>query len=96
MIISGSGMMDDRKYHQCFCKSVWLKQILYRRRISDILLFDRNYISELLTCHDAIDKNSPFPVLAGRREAVLLHCLTVLPQSVSKYLREIRKYFVKI
>ena len=40
-------------------------------------------------------KNLPFPVLTGR-EPVLYCCLTVLPKSVSKYLREIRKYFVKI
>ena len=37
----------------------------------------------------------PFPVLTGR-QPVLYCCLTVLPKSVSKYLREIRKYFVKI
>ena len=37
----------------------------------------------------------PLPVLTGR-QPVLYCCLTVLPKSVSKYLREIRKYFVKI
>ena len=37
----------------------------------------------------------PLPVLTGR-QPVLYSCLTVLPKSVSKYLREIRKYFVKI
>ena len=41
----------------------------------------------------------PLPVLTGPEPAVLCCCyccLTVLPKSVSKYLREIRKYFVKI
>ena len=40
----------------------------------------------------------PFPVLTGSEPAVLYCCccMTVLPKSVSKYLREIRKYFVKI